>query len=271
MAKKIKVEKKDNYFQHIVVIKENRNKRHKHQKFFVEGVKNINKALEHDWEIEAFIYSFEKKLSDWAKNVLANTKADHHYQFTSELLKELSDKEETSELLAIVKYKKFALADIPLKNDLLVAIFDRPANPGNLGAIIRSCESFKVDALILTGHSVDTYDTATIKPSVGTFFCMPIVHLPSPEELKPLFKRYEDAKIDYQIVGTSAKNNIYPDQHSFKRATFLVIGNETTGMSNYYKDLCTHTVKIPMYGNASSFNVACATSIVLYEIDRQRR
>jgi len=42
-------------------------------------------------------------------------------------------------------------------------------------------------------------------------------------------------------------------------------------MSASYKALCNAMVKIPMYGSASSLNVACATSIILYEIDRQRR
>jgi len=42
-------------------------------------------------------------------------------------------------------------------------------------------------------------------------------------------------------------------------------------MSAAYRDLCDAVVKIPIGGSASSLNVACATSILLYEIDRQRR
>jgi TrmH family RNA methyltransferase len=50
----------------------------------------------------------------------------------------------------------------------------------------------------------------------------------------------------------------------------LLIGNETYGLSDNYKSNCDMMVKIPMYGEITSFNVACAASIMLYEIDRQR-
>ncbi|MBO0782010.1 MAG: 23S rRNA (guanosine(2251)-2'-O)-methyltransferase RlmB, partial [Ktedonobacteraceae bacterium] len=61
------------------------------------------------------------------------------------------------------------------------------------------------------------------------------------------------------------------EQHDFTGPTMLVVGNETWGMSAAYRELCDTMVKIPISGSASSLNVACATSILLYEVDRQRR
>ena len=71
-------------------------------------------------------------------------------------------------------------------------------------------------------------------------------------------------------MGSSEKAELALVDYDFTRPTLLVVGNETWGMSAAYRDLCDVTVKIPMYGSASSLNVACATSIMLYEIDRQR-
>lgn len=271
MAIEKEIHVKNNDFQHIEVLKQNRYKRHRYGKFFVEGVRNINAALSCGWSIDAWIYSEHKPLSDWAKDVLKRGKAALHYKMALPLMEALSDKEETSELLAVVKMKEQSLEKIPLKSDLLVAIFDRPSSPGNLGTVIRSCDALKVDALLVTGHAADLYDPATIKASVGAMFSLPVVLLESSEKVKPLLERLEGGAIPYQIVGTSAKADGWVDDHDFRKATLVVIGNETSGMSAAYKDLCHRTVSIPISGTATSLNVGCAASIVLYEIDRQRR
>ncbi|MCC6932094.1 MAG: hypothetical protein IT292_02420 [Deltaproteobacteria bacterium] len=61
------------------------------------------------------------------------------------------------------------------------------------------------------------------------------------------------------------------DEQDLTKATIFILGNEATGMSTAYKNLCNSGVKIPIYGTASSLNVGCTASIVLYPIDRQRR
>ncbi len=58
--------------------------------------------------------------------------------------------------------------------------------------------------------------------------------------------------------------------HDFTRPTILVVGNETHGLSESYRELCDVMVTIPMFGSASSMNIACAASILLYEVTRQR-
>ena len=75
---------------------------------------------------------------------------------------------------------------------------------------------------------------------------------------------------ELQIVGTSAHAQIDIASHTFTGATILVVGNETRGMSRWYRTLCDTIVGIPMRGSASSLNVACATTAILYEIQRQR-
>ena len=271
MARVKHIQVKNNDFQHIEVIKQNRYKRHRHGEFFIEGVRSINAALANGWEIEAFIYSASRKLSTWAEDIIKNYQAQFHYLLSENLMKEISDKQETSELLAIARMRKQNLADLAVKASFLAVIFDRPSSPGNLGTVIRSCESLQVDALIITGHSVDVYDGATIKASVGSFFSLPIFVLESIEQMNPLFNKLRAQNIDFQIVGTSAKAEELLEQADFTKATIFILGNEATGMSASYKALCHSCVKIPIYGTASSLNVGCAASIVLYEIDKQRR
>src|SRR5690554_2124917 len=159
MRPKVKrVVNENNDFQRVKAIKRNREKRTKYQEFFVEGVKPINYVLENEWRIRFFLYSKDKPLSDWAKDILAHSTADSHLELPLKLMEKLSDKEEeTSELMAVVRMAENDLARIKVKEDLLVVVFDRPSSHGNLGTLIRSCEALKVDGLIITGHAVDLY------------------------------------------------------------------------------------------------------------------
>ena len=165
-----RIVKKDNYYQHIEVLKRNRYKRFKNQQFFVEGVEVINQAINNNWEIDSFVYNREKELSDWAKDILANSTAKTHYEMNKELMETFSDKNDSSELMAIIKMPENNLDKIKTKENPMIMVFDRPSNLGNLGTIIRSCDAFKVDGLIITGHCVDLYDPKVIRSSLGAIF-----------------------------------------------------------------------------------------------------
>ncbi|HEY8344646.1 MAG TPA: TrmH family RNA methyltransferase [Bacillota bacterium] len=273
MSPKVKrIVNENNDFQRVEVIKRNREKRTKYQEFFVEGVKSIDYAIEYNWKIRSFLYSTERPLSDWARGILAHSTADSHLELPLKLMEKLSDKEEEpSELMAVVRMAENDLARIKVKEDLLVVVFDRPSSPGNLGTLIRSCEALKVDGLIITGHAVDLYDPKTIRASMGTFFAVPTIRLPSHHELTPWFTQLRKEFADFQIIGSTAKADHLVEEVDFTRPTILLIGNETFGLSNSYKEICDDFCRIPMYGKITSFNVSCAASIILYEIDRQRR
>ncbi len=266
----VKIINENNEFQHIEVLKRNREKRHRNKEFFVEGVKAIERAIRGNWDIVSFVYTKEKVLSQWAMDILDNSKAKIHYELTENLMDKLSDREETSELIAIIKTPDDNLSRIKIKESLLIVVFDRPSNPGNLGTIIRSCDSFSVDGLIITGHSVDLYDPQTIRASVGSIFSLPVIRLESHKELVNWIEKVKE-RLNIQIIGSSAKATKDISKHDFTKSTIYLLGNETDGLSKNYKELCDELIKIPIHGTATSLNVACAVSISLYEIDRQRR
>lgn len=204
------------------------------------------------------------------KNILTESKAKRHFELPEALMQKLSEKEETSELIALVNMREDDLGRIKARKNLLVVVFDRPASPGNLGTIIRTCDAFKVDGLIVTGHAADVYDPKTIRASVGTLFSMPVIRIPSHKELLPWFEQLRGELGGVQIIGTSAKGTKDVAEQDFTTPTILLLGNETLGLSMQYKELADALVKIPVHGTASSLNVASAASIVLYEIQQQR-
>ena len=267
-VKKIYTENSD--FQLIETLRRNREKRSKQGLFFVEGVRPINQALAYDWIVQAFIYNPES-LSGWAQGILDESKAGTHYELPDRLLQKLSLKEDSSELLVLLEIPKDTLDKIQTNKDLLVIVFDRPVSPGNLGSLIRSADALKVSGLIVTGHAADLYDPEVISASRGSCFAVPTVRLPSHKELLPWIEKLKKQYPQLQIVATDEKGTKTIDGHDFTKPTILLVGNETKGLSEAYRELSDTIVKIPMYGSASSLNVTAASSIVLYEIDRQRR
>jgi 23S rRNA (uridine2479-2'-O)-methyltransferase len=267
----VRIYTENNDFQYIETLRRKREKRQRQLEFFVEGVRPINQALKYDWRINAFVYARDAALSDWAKNILAHSQAQTHFELPQALLEKLSDKSEPSELLALVAMPDDDPARIPVRKSMLVVAFDRPASPGNLGTIIRSCDALHVDGLIITGHSVDLYEPETIRATTGSFFALPTVRLPSHRDLLPWLDMVRGKIGPVQIVGSDEKGVREITEQDFTQPTLLVVGNEMWGMSAGYRELCDTVVTIPIAGSASSLNVACATSILLYEIDRQRR
>jgi len=268
-AKTIKIFSENNDFQHAEVLKRNRVKRSKNKKFFVEGVNSINLCLENKWEIDTLVYSSERRLSNWSKEILNKSGAKKHLDMPISLLKKLSDKQDYSELLALVKMKEDNLDRLKITENLFIVVIDRASNPGNLGTIIRSSESFGVDAIILIGHSIDLYDPKTIRASVGSIFSIPVIRIQSLNKLNLLIEKIKTEIGLCEIIGTTVKTDQTIDKIKFKTPLILLIGNETTGLSNNFKKISDKLVKIPINGSTSSLNVACATSIFLYEINRQ--
>ena len=150
-----KINSRNAEFQKFQVLKTNRNKRHKYGEFFVEGVRNINGAVEGGWKITSFLYTREKPLSGWAEDLLQKVATQVNYQLTAGLMEELSGKTDTSELMAVVRMRPDDLSALPLSDNPCLVLFDRASNRGNLGTILRSCDALGADGLILTGHGVD--------------------------------------------------------------------------------------------------------------------
>lgn len=267
------VRTKNATYQKFEVLKTNRNKRYRYGEFFVEGVRNINTALLNGWMFSAFLYDAQKPLSSWAKNLLQTVPVETQYQLTGDLMAELSGKEDTSELMAILKMKQDDDYSMPLSDCPLIALFDRPSNRGNLGTILRSCDALGIEGLILTGHSVDLYDPEVITSSMGSFFNVPVIRVADQDRLTAYFDELRAKYPGFQIVGSTAHKQLDITQVDFKKPTLLMIGNETEGLCRAFKEGCDVLATIPMAENssASSFNVGCAATVMFYEAVRQRR
>lgn len=260
-------------FQVLTALKTNRTRRLRESVFWVEGVRNLNAAIERGWTVRSLIYTPDAPLSVWAMDRLRSTPTAVNYQVSVDLMAELSDRSQGSELLALVEMRDDAAALAPTLAAPLIALMDRPSNRGNLGTLIRSCDALGVDVLILTGHGVDLYDPETIVASMGSFFALPIVRLESSAELEGWIATSRERWQDFQVIGTSAHGDVALDAVDLTRPTLLLIGNETNGLSHRLLETCDRVAAIPMRETsaASSLNVACAATVLFYEAQRQRK
>ena len=274
----IKIKNENNDWQYFEALKKNRNKRHSSGEFFVEGVRNINECLKHNWEVRSVIFSEEQKISDWAKNIIKNLggKADI-YSLKKDLLEKLSDKQdkdEAAEIIFTVKTRRQNLAALSLSKDSVILIFDRPSNKGNLGAVIRSCDAFGVECLILAGHSVDMYDSEVLRAATGSFFKQKIIAEPSFNNIADWVRGQKNIFGGLKVFGTSEKGERILEPGCFERAApaIIILGNETMGMSENFCGISDCLLRIRMSGksSASSLNAACAASIILHDVYRAK-
>lgn len=263
---------KDSTYQKFEVLKNNRNKRYKYNEFLVEGVRSLKEAVTNKWNIKSFIYD-KNNLSDWARDTINSVKTVENFVLTPQLMKDLSGKEDTSELMAIIEMREDKLDAVPLSKNPFIVLFDRPSNKGNLGTIIRSCDSLGADMLIMTGHAVDLYDPDVVVSAMGSFFNMPVIRIEDNNDLYAYIDKLRKQYPDLLIAGSTAHKENPIETVDFTHPLILMIGNETMGLNKAFKDYCDILCTIPMdeKSYATSFNVGCAASIMMYEVTRQRR
>ena len=248
----------------------NRNKRSRAREFLVQGVRAISVAGEQGWPIRTLLYDSDRTLSRWAVDLL-RTSHGEQIAMSPELLAELGEKnEEAPELIAVLEIPEDDLDRITVGDDFLGVLFDRPVSPGNIGSIIRSADAFGAHGLIVTGHAADVYDTKSVRASTGSLFALPVVRVPSHREVSAWLDTRRAQGSPVVLVGTDEHGEADIFDFDLTQPVLLLIGNETTGLSSAWRELCDHVVSIPMTGSASSLNAANAATAVLYEASRQR-
>ncbi len=265
------VHTRSDVFQLYETLSRSREKRSRTGLIFVEGVHPVEQAVAAGEGFRAIAYDAEKRLSGWAQDMLHRAAPEVLNPMPTELISELSDRENPCELVCLVRRRtdgaeRILSAAQACESPLLV-LCDRLASPGNLGTVIRSADAFGACGVLSCGHSADFFDPQCIRASIGTLFHLPFSSFDSVRDVTAFLSRFGKP---LQIVGTSAHGTRLLSEADLRPPTLLVIGNETFGMSRAWKETCDLLLRIPIYGAASSLNAGAAAGICLYEIARQR-
>ncbi|MFA5498688.1 MAG: RNA methyltransferase [Candidatus Cloacimonadia bacterium] len=156
----------------------------------------------------------------------------------------------------------FALVKIPAQKELKGKRFlylDRISDPGNLGTIFRTSKAAGLDGIILSPDSCEVFSPKTIRSSLGAVFTMPHVI----EDYAQVISR------SAQFIVTDVEEGV--SLYSFKDVPLpyiLVMGSEAEGVSSKFTPRNKISIKIPMNNGVESLNVAVATGLCLYHLNR---
>jgi tRNA G18 (ribose-2'-O)-methylase SpoU len=262
-----KVTRRGGQFQQWQALLGNRTKRTQSGKFFVQGVRPINAALKQKLGVDSLLYR-SGRVSDWAKKLISDIDAKK-YELSADLMQELGEKnEDAAEILLIVKAPDSSLSSVTLKDlrSSFILVLDRPQNPGNIGAVIRSADALGAAMVVIVGHAADVYDPKSVRASRGSLFAIPVIMADSPVAITEWINKQE---ADFAIIGLSEDGSKVLGDVDLAQPIVVVVGNETWGLSKQWKEICTDLAAIPMHGTASSLNAAASAAIALYEYSRQ--
>jgi TrmH family RNA methyltransferase len=252
-------------YQVLEALKRNRHKRSELGEVFIEGIEPIKQAVAAGRRVRRIVCEADRALSRWARALVDDVQPDELLQLDAALFRALAEREEPSELMMTVADAPVALADVTLGPAPLILVFDRPSDHGNLGTMIRSANAFGADVVVTTGHGVDVRDPKVIRASMGAVFHTPVVQVESIAALEAWLAR-ERARVGLAVLGTDSSGTTPSSTPRLRRPCALVLGNEARGMSAALRQLVDATVAIPMRGRVDSLNVACAASILLWQI-----
>lgn len=231
--------------------------------FIIEGLRATQEAINSDYTVEFVVLSddFVKRYGEKFHG-FRDVKV---YEVPQKLFRTLSDTKTPQGIMAVVRMKKFEIANLCEGNFLVVAL-DGIKDPGNMGAIIRTADAAGATGILAGKGCVDLYNPKVIRSTMGSIF-----HLPVMEEIDLRWALKELSKKGAKIIITSldAKKS-YLDT-DYKIPVVIVFGSEAEGVSKEILDMPSEQVKIPIPGRAESLNVAVACGILLYEAARQRR
>lgn len=241
---------------HLVRLSTDNRFRKKSGTFVVEGRQENERALRFNFQpVEFFICEkiFEGKIPEGKIN------------FVSEKVYEKIAYRGSSEgIIGIYNEKENLLEDFQPEENSAIIIVEGAEKPGNLGAILRSCEAFGIDALIVTDTKSDFYNPNVIRSSVGCLFGMNFFSAENSAVFK--FLNANNFNIFSTYMDEAAEEI---QRKNLTKKSAVIFGTEHSGISDFWKGKA-ENVLIPMAGTIDSLNLSNAVAITNYEILRQK-
>jgi RNA methyltransferase, TrmH family len=235
--------------------------------FIVDGVRGVREAMQSRFPVVEVYYTGEllgaKEGEDLVREATHRTRST--LQITTREMEQVSDTVNAQGVLAVMQKVQWSSRDV-LRRDhgsSVVVALDAVADPGNLGSIIRTCDWFGVDALLLGTNSVELYNPKVVRSTVGSIFHLPILVDVDLQSVLP-----EAKESGYTVYSTAAGGSEELDAVRFAEKTLFVLGNEAWGVSEQVARLADTRLAIRRHGKAESLNVGVACGIVLAGIRR---
>jgi TrmH family RNA methyltransferase len=177
--------------------------------------------------------------------------------------------------LAVTPKPRFSLHEVdmqhiaPLQRAPLILIAEAVEKPGNLGAMLRSCDAAGVDAFIFCDPVADLTNPNVVRASQGTLFSVPVAQIGSDAAIHWL-RKYGIAIVATTPNPIRGQTPLDYTQFDYTQPVAIAVGEEKYGLTKSWLDQADAAVRIPMFGRINSLNVATSAALVIYEAVRQR-
>lgn len=239
--------------------------------FLIEGYRELKRASDSGVVMQTlficpklFLGSNEQALIDQIRSSGAEV-----ILCSEPVFQKLSYRDRPDGLVAIAvqmqRHLKDLVARLASKKDPFLIIAESIEKPGNLGTILRSADAAGVDGVIVCDRCTDIYNPNVVRASVGTLFTIPVVEATSAETL--LWLKQRKVKV---VAATPSAKEEFTDA-DLTGGVAIAVGTEQLGLTELWMNASDIKVRIAMHGVADSLNVATATTLLLYEVVRQRK
>ena len=238
--------------------------------FLIEGYRELLRAFQGGVEVRELFFCESLFLGQNEPSLMKEfqMRGVQLYSCSEAVMRKISYRDRPDGLVAVAYQMTSSFQDIveslkQVKNPFLL-IAEAIEKPGNLGTILRSCDAVGVDAAIVCDRCTDIFNPNVVRASVGTLFTQPVIEA-THEEVLPWLKAKR-----IQVVAATPHAEKEFTKTDLTGPVAIVVGTEQLGLSHYWMEAADVQVRIPMKGAADSLNVATATTLLLYEVQRQR-
>jgi len=247
---------------HLVQLQTKSKTRKQTQTFLIEGVREISLALKGGYEVETVLFTPEIiSLHDVEAFVARQAQL---IEISMEVYQKLAYRDTTEGVLAVAKTKSLDLQSLQLPKNPLILVAESLEKPGNIGAILRTADAARLDAVLIANPKSDLYNPNIIRASVGCIFTNQIA-VGTTAEIAAYLKK-NNIKMYCATLQDSSPYHV----EDYTLPTALVVGTEATGITDEFRELADKNIIIPMQGEIDSMNVSVAASILIFEAKRQR-
>ena len=236
--------------------------------FLIEGWHSIEEASRALKEIPSIVYPKAAAETDRFAAIFSAARriSRERIEVSSKELSQIADTVAAQGIVAVVKKLSSdpgkVISDIDKRGGAFVLALDGLSDPGNLGAIVRACDWFGVDAVYLSGSCVELYNPKVVRSTAGSLFHLPIFESPPGSEFfsKSLV---ELRSRGFALIGAEVAGSTDVRSLTWPEKSVLAIGNESHGLSPEVSMLLDSHVAIPRFGKAESLNAGIAAGVLI--------
>ncbi len=183
---------------------------------------------------------------------------------TEDIADYISDTKSPQGIFITVGYLDKILNLSTISNSRQIIILENLQDMGNIGTIIRTCDAFGIDGIIMSNDCADPFSSKVARSAMGSLFRVPIYFSDIPEAVDLL--RQNGFTVYAAMLDRKAERL---GDIRFPEKTAVVIGNEGNGVTEKTAAACNKSVFIPM-DSAESLNASVAASVIAWEMKHPR-